>query len=310
MISFRYHVVSIIAVFLALALGIVVGTTALNGPITKDLRHQVDSLKNDRKALSAQVGTLQGHVGNAEKFASLYGEQIVKSSLTDINVLIIGLPGASGDMKDGVAKVIAAAGGTVTGRIQLTGDYTDPKRAGDITALATGGVHPIGLTYPSVDDAGELGGALLAFVLLGKGEQTDLQQVLAGFSELNMVKVEGGDKVTAATAVVVVAGGALPADDAGGKTQLALISQLHDKGGHTVVVGSPPSATQGGVVALVRADQADKGTVATVDNADTSLGRVSTALALAGMVRPEPETVVGHYGTGDGASALFPDPVK
>jgi len=28
------------------------------------------------------------------------------------------------------------------------------------------------------------------------------------------------------------------------------------------------------------------------------------------MVRPEPETVVGHYGTGDGASALFPDPVK
>ena len=310
MISFRYHVVSIIAVFLALALGIVVGTTALNGPITKDLRHQVDSLKNDRKALSAQVGTLQGQVGNAEKFASLYGEQIVKSSLTDVNALIIGLPGASGDMKDGVAKVVTAAGGTITGRIQLTGDYTDPKRAGDITALATGGVHPIGLTYPSVDDAGQLGGALLAFVLLGRGEQTDLQQVLASLSELNMVKVEGGDKVTAATAVVVVAGGTLPVNDPGGKTQLALISQLHDKGGHTVVVGSPPSATQGGIVALVRADQVDKGTVATVDNADTSLGRVSTALALAGMVRPEPETVVGHYGTGDGASALFPDPVK
>lgn len=310
MISFRYHVVSIIAVFLALALGIVVGTTALNGPITKDLRHQVDSLKNDRKALSAQVGTLQGQVSNAEKFASLYGEQIVKSSLTDINVLIIGLPGASGDMKDGVAKTVTAAGGKITGRIQLTGDYTDPKRAGDITALATGGVHPIGLTYPSVDDAGQLGGALLAFVLLGKGEPTDLQQVLAGFSELHMIKVEGGDKVTPASAIVVVAGGTLPVDDAGGKTQLALISQLHDKGGHTVVVGSTPSATQGGVVALVRGDQADKGTVATVDDADTALGKVSTALALAGIVRPEPDTVVGHYGTGGGASALFPDPVK
>ena len=37
MISFRYHIVSIVAVFLALALGIVVGTPALNGPITKDL---------------------------------------------------------------------------------------------------------------------------------------------------------------------------------------------------------------------------------------------------------------------------------
>ena len=41
-ISFRYHLVSIVAVFLALALGIVVGTTALNGPITKDLRNQVE----------------------------------------------------------------------------------------------------------------------------------------------------------------------------------------------------------------------------------------------------------------------------
>jgi hypothetical protein len=309
-ISFRYHLVSIIAVFLALALGIVVGTTALNGPITKDLRHQVDALKGDRKSLSAQVNTLQSQVGDADKFAALYGGQIVKSSLTDLNVLIIGLPGASGDTKDGVAKEVAAAGGVVTGRIQLTGDYTDPKRAGDITALATGASHPIGLTYPSVDDAGQLGGALLAFVLLGKGQQTDLKQVLAGFSELNMVKVEGGDKVTPASAVVVVAGGSLPLDDAGGKTELALISQLQQKGGSTVVVGDHASATRGGIVALVRGDETDKGTVSTVDNADTPLGKVSTALALAGMIKPEPETVVGHYGTGGGASALFPDLVK
>ena len=45
MISFRYHVVSIVAVFLALALGVVVGTTALNGPITTDLRNKVDTAK-------------------------------------------------------------------------------------------------------------------------------------------------------------------------------------------------------------------------------------------------------------------------
>jgi len=48
-ISFRYHIVSIIAVFLALALGIVVGTTALNGPITSNLRSEVDTLRNSRR---------------------------------------------------------------------------------------------------------------------------------------------------------------------------------------------------------------------------------------------------------------------
>ena len=33
MINFRYHVVSLTAVFLALAIGLVVGTAALNGPV-------------------------------------------------------------------------------------------------------------------------------------------------------------------------------------------------------------------------------------------------------------------------------------
>jgi outer membrane murein-binding lipoprotein Lpp len=309
-ISFRYHLVSIIAVFLALALGIVVGTTALNGPITKDLRHQVDSLKSDRQSLSAEVKSLQGQVDNSERFAALYGSQIVKGSLTAHNVLIVGLPGASGDIKDGLSKEVTAAGGKVTGRIQLTSDYTDPKRAGDITSLATGGAHPIGLTYPSVDDAGELGGALLAFVLLGKGQQTDLKQVLAGFSELNMLKVEGGDNVTPATSVLVVASGTLPAGDSGGKTDLALITQLQQRGGHAVVAGDPPSATKGGTVAMVRGDDSDKGTVATVDNADTALGQVSSILALADANLPQPETVIGHYGTGHGTTALFPDPPK
>jgi len=309
-ISFRYHLVSIIAVFLALALGIVVGTTALNGPITKDLRRQVDSLKGDRKSLTDQVNALQGRVGNAEKFAALYGGQIVRGELTDQSVLIVGLPGASGGIKDGLAKEVVAAGGKVTGRIQLTDDYTDPKRAGDITAFATGDVHPIGLTYPAVDDAGKLGGALLSFVLLGKGQPTDLKQVLAGFSELNMLKVESGDDVTPASNVLVVAGGALPVDDPGGKTQLSLVTQLAQRGGHVVLAGDPPAATEGGTVALVRGDEVAKDSVGSVDDADTVLGQVAAVLAMAGELQPAPNTVIGHYGTGPGAGALWPDPVN
>ena len=41
MIDFRYHLVSLIAVFLALAIGIVIGTTPLNGPVLDDLHGQV-----------------------------------------------------------------------------------------------------------------------------------------------------------------------------------------------------------------------------------------------------------------------------
>ena len=44
MIDFRYHLVSLIAVFLAVALGIVIGTTALNQPILADIKNQVTAL--------------------------------------------------------------------------------------------------------------------------------------------------------------------------------------------------------------------------------------------------------------------------
>lgn len=306
MISFRYHIVSIVAVFLALALGIVVGTTALNGPITKDLRHQVDSLKNDRNSLSDQVKALQGQVGNGQKFASLYGAQIVKGTLHDTSSLIIGLPGASGAVKDALAKMVTAAGGKVTGRVQLGNDYADPKQASAIFRFATGGVQPQGLTYPSTDEAGAVGGALLAYVLLGKGQPSDLTQVIAGFAQMHMLTVESGDSVTPSTNVLIVANGTLPADDARGQTELALVTQLQKQGAHAVVAGDTPAATHDGVVAMVRNDGTDRSTVSTVDNADTALGQVSTILALADVLQPTPS--VSHYGTASGAKALFPNP--
>jgi Copper transport outer membrane protein, MctB len=300
-ISFRYHLVSIIAVFLALSLGIVVGTTALNGPITADLRRQVDSLKQDRATLAGQVNSLQGQVADAERFADSYGGQIVKGSLTGKNALMIGLPGAETSTKDAIAKQIAAAGGKVTGRIQITTDYVDPKRASDITSL-TVSTHPLGLVLPNTDDAGALGGALMAYVLVGKGQQTDVQQVLAGFASLHMVKVESADNVTPATLIVLVTSGGLPQGDAGGKTQLALITELQRVGAKLVVAGDTESASSHGVVGLVRNDDTDKGTVSTVDNADSSLGQVSTVLAMASADASQ----FGHYGTVKGVDALFP----
>src|ERR1700712_830519 len=94
-ISFRYHVVSIVAVFLALALGVVVGTTALNGPITTNLRERVDSLKKDRTSLANQNKTLSDAADDGNDFASAYGAQIVANTLKSKKVVVIGLPGAS-----------------------------------------------------------------------------------------------------------------------------------------------------------------------------------------------------------------------
>ena len=55
MINFRYHVVSLTAVFLALAIGLVVGTAALNGPVADALKEQVNALRKDNQQLRDQV---------------------------------------------------------------------------------------------------------------------------------------------------------------------------------------------------------------------------------------------------------------
>lgn len=304
MISFRYHLVSIVAVFLALALGIVVGTTALNGPITTDLRKQVNTLKSDRTTLANQVKALQLQVSDAGQFASSFGSQLVKGTLPKQSVMLVGLPGARTSVEDGITKQIDAAGGRVSGHIELTEAYIDPRRASDIASLVTSGVHPIGLTLPEVSDAGQLGGALLAYVLLGKGEHTDLSQVLGGFSELHMVSVDGD--VVPSTTVVVVGTGSLASANYAASAELALVTALQQAGGHVVVAGDGGSATQSGIVAGVRGANGDKATVSTVDNSDSAIGQVSTVLALADITK----SVVGHYGTAKSADALFPSPTK
>ena len=61
MISFRYHLVSIVAVFLALALGVVVGTTVVKPGLVDQIRHQTDVQIAKNRALQDQVNQLQKH---------------------------------------------------------------------------------------------------------------------------------------------------------------------------------------------------------------------------------------------------------
>ena len=301
MISFRYHLVSIVGIFLALALGIVVGTTALSGPITKDLRHQVDNVKGERNTADAQVKTLQGQVSDANKFATSYGARLVSGTLTKQSVLVVSLPGAGG-LVSGITKQLTNAGATIAGRVSLESPYVTPGSGDGIVSLATGSARPITWNAPQTNDPGQLGGSLLAYVLLGKGEKSDLAQVLGAFSELHMVSADS--TITSATDIVVVAKGTV--SKYAGAAELALVGFLATDSGHVVVAGNTASANTGGLVADVRNTAAVRSGVSSVDNADSAFGQVSSALALANAVKGE----TGHYGTQDGADALFPTPAN
>ena len=279
MISFRYHIVSLVGVFLALALGIVVGTTALSGPVTSDLRHQVDDLKKDRSQLAIQNKDLQGQIDVASQFTSNFGPQILADSLDKTNVLVA-LPGASSGMVDGIGNGLSEAGATVTGRLELAGSYVDPSLATSIQDLAVGPSHPIGLTLPQTDDQRVLGAALLAYALVGKGEQTYLNTVRSGLSGLHMIDSDPSG-IEPAKDVVILGNGSLAKNSYASEAESDIVAQFAAAGATVVVAGDSGSAQGAGVVASVRSGDL-KTTVSTVDNADTPFGQVTTALAMAG----------------------------
>lgn len=302
MISFRYHLVSIIAVFLGIALGVVVGTSALHGAVVGDLRSQVSDTKKNSSALAAQNQVLRARSANADLLAQTFGAKIAGSALAKTPVVLLGAPGAPKGLRDEMAAQVRAAGGTVAANLQLSKHFNDPRRANDIRSLATSGLHPIGLQLPTTDDAGTLAGALLGFVLLGHGQSTDLAQVIAGFGTLNMIKAES-PSVAPGKLVLLVAPGALPKDDEAGRMLLSFTAQLGaSTGGPTVVVGDPASNTAGGLVALVRDDEVANKAVSTVDDANSPLGELTVVLTAADTVAGRK----GHYGTGADTDGLLP----
>lgn len=303
MISFRYHLVSIIAVFLALALGIVVGTTGLNGEILKNLKQEVKSLRADNGNLRTTNADLGKRADNADSAVSAYEPKVLAGSLTNKTVAVVAAPGVPVALKSGIEAGVKAGGGQVVSRIQLSTAYLDPQRQQDLRDFATkGSGTPTGLQLPVTSDATVLAGALLAYVFGGKGALTDLTQVLSGLSTLGMLRVEGATPKPAQLTIVLDTG-ALPVNDPRAKAMPSLVSELARAGMRTVVAGDAPAATEQGLIAVVRADSALNRTVSTVDNADTALGQVSTVLALAS---PTP----GQYGTGSGVNRLFPPLIK
>jgi hypothetical protein len=299
-IDFRYHLVSLIAVFLAIALGIVIGTTQLNGKVLDDLRGQVSSLEQDKRSLEDNTQQLQAQQDDAQAFTAAVAPALVHGSLTGRSVaLVITDDQVSSDTVDEVTALIGQAGGTVTGTIRLRPAYTDPAAAARIQAYVTGPGLPAGFSPPATGDGAQALAALLAAVLVrhpgGTGPGTAATaSVLAGLAALDVLTQVSPQVAPADHAVVLTAGGGSGADRTAPLVDLA--AALDAAGSGTVVAGTADAAGPGGLVAAVRADPAVSAAVSTVDDVGTTAGRVSTVLALP----RERAGRSGRYGTADG----------
>jgi hypothetical protein len=308
-INFRYHLVSIVAVFLALALGVVVGAVGVNGPVLSDLRTQVADLSAAKAAGLQSVRELQRRLEHDNEFAATVAPRVVAGTLSGRTVVLLAAENTDAGEAETVQRVLQSAGARVTGRVQLMPGYADPRRAGELSAYATGDSLPAGFQLPVSDDAGLLGASLVSYLLVGRDGGTarpqpkDVAQVLGGLAGLHMLRVDGDDVAPADCAVLITAGqytGAAAADRLRALTDLA---DALDQGGRgAVVVGDLAAAGRNGVLGQVRADRALAANVSTVDSIDTASGQIAAAYAVAEQAAGGS----GQYGVAPNADAVFP----
>ena len=316
MIDFRYHLVSLVAVFLALAIGIVVGTTALNGYVVDDLRSRNGAVIQDKRALETEVRDLRHQVSTRDQFATAVGPAAVAGSLTGERVLLVTTPGASADVVKALTELIGHAGGTPTGVLKVRDDLLDPGKSAVVDDLVAQ-VVPAGLSLPEGAASDRAALELAAATVTAPGADglsaEAAAKVLGGFAGADLIDVQQPAGSTSATTLVpatlaiLVTGGAdgHELDDvskARQQTALALLAALDARSEGAVAVGPETAAGKGGLLAALRDDDSLSRNVSSVDTVDTPFGAVSAVLAL----HEQAGGGSGRYGQGPGAQAAAP----
>jgi len=279
-ISFRSHVVSLMAVFLALAIGVVLG----GGPLSEVGRGATaDELAAaEQDAAQARAGA-KASIAFSDEFALATAGRTLAKGLEGQTVVVVRLPGAPADEVAAITGLVDTAGGTVVGNYQLQRSLLDPDQSslvdtlGSQLAATLGNDEVAGL--PSYRRIGRLLGISVATSYPdGSDFDTSAVSVRESLVGAHLAKPIG-EPGRRGSVVLVVLGDEPPADT-GVDTMLGgLTTGLADVARGVVVAGTNGSA-KGGILGALRSSDAKSAEVSTTDSVDSAAGQVATVLAL------------------------------
>ena len=129
-ISFRYHIVTIVAVFLALAIGLLGGAAFVQPALQEQLQDQTDRLRNDLEDRTQQIGDLRDQLGALNGFADSVMPYLTSGTPSEDPVILVTQAGVE-------EEVLAGPGGVgERGRAHLD------DRVGHRPARVGGPDHP------------------------------------------------------------------------------------------------------------------------------------------------------------------------
>ena len=312
MVNFRFHVVSLIAIFLALAVGVVVGAGVIDRGVVDTLNGRLDRVeaKSDRiqsenNELTARNRQLEGVVSDLQPFA-------VSTRLAGDRVAVVAVRGIDGDRVKAVVTAAQQADATAVGTLWLEGKWA-LSSDGDVKALQSA----LGVTIKNKAALRAEGWRQLATRLAGASAtaapNTTTTDLLTTLQQAKFVGFDAVGNTTLAEFPGPGAGVVLAVGNAGGVTPdqvvLSLSTALHAADVPVVVAGAWKDVADGpareDAVQAIRDNDLAR-TVSTVDDLDQPEGPTTVVLALADLLATPPRA--GHYGHGPNTQPL-PDPV-
>ena len=340
MINFRYHLVSLTAVFLALGVGLLLGTTFLDDALENQLRSDLEELEHDLDRAGERNTELRQQLDAFEEEAGGLDEQLgarlFDGQLLGQPVLVVAPRGIDEGLVERVTTALDQADADVMGTWWLTDrlllddddevaqlaealDLTtdDAGRLRNNLATQLADVLYGAIDLPAISDAAGAGAAV------GTGEARPAApaepELLARLREAEFVDYDvpdgEGDVVrlpASGLRIVVVSGpdASVPLGDA----LMPVLSDLTSDDQPAPVVAVEPSRVPDEqvdgddpperLVDVIRDDGDLSQYVSTVDDLDRVSGRVATVLALVDAQPGAPR--IGHYGTEDGTELLPP----
>ena len=330
MIDFRYHLVSIVAVFLALAIGIVLGSTELQGPTYNFLNRTTAKLQAQLDQTTSQRNAAQQQATQDELYAQAVQPAVLHDLLTGQRLLIVTEPGAQPSVVNGISTAAIVAGATVTGQINLAPKFFDisGKTQDSLNQTTLDVAQAAGLQLDTTTTYQQQAAQVIASEILttsptspgspgssgssgsrsASGDQgANAGTMLQTYAASQFLRTTG-QPATPATLAIVVTPQNAPSDGSADQLDqvlIPLVQQLAAKSSATVVAGSSSGSGAGSPIAVLRSNNVAS-QVSTVDDADLVSGQTVTIQALAALLAGGK---AGSYGfTANGSVSVAPSP--
>lgn len=330
MITFRYHVFTITCVFLALGVGILLGSTFLDRTFVDALNNQVTRLDRSVREKGASVDRLTAALAVADNQDAALRDnalgQLLDGDLNGTSVVVVAPVGVDPDLVTLTTSTLRDDRAEVTAIVWLNSDLTtasadgrrrlvDATKAADADAATTSiATELLGRraakprsSEPAV--SGTSGAALAASPLAAlktarlvevrnvKGAATDVPEFVAG---TKVVMVVGEGQTSPSSDFAVPLAKAIGVADG---RSLVVASAMQDR---SRAEESKPEnlLARSDAIKPFRDEAALDGRAVTIDDLDQPTGMVALLLSL----RYLPSDVVGDFGIADGASKVLPEP--